>query len=82
MVLEALAGEAIANFELLEQLDGVVFEQSGSDALLDVLAGVGLEDDRLDALALQQQREGQAGWTSADDADLRPHSRAYVTASA
>ena len=72
-VLEALAREPLADTELGQQLDGVLLEQAGAHALLDVRARTALEHDRLDARALQHQRERQPGRPGADDADLRAH---------
>ena len=42
-------------------------------ALLDVLAAPVLEDDRVDALEVEQVRERQPGRAGADDPDLRAH---------
>ena len=70
-MVEPLAGEPVADAELVQQVDRVLLEQPGADALLDVLAVARLEHDALDARALEQQGERQAGGSGADDADLR-----------
>jgi hypothetical protein len=64
-VFKALAAEALADAEFVHELDGVVFKEAGADALFDVLAGVELDDDGLDAQAIQEQRQKQAGWSRA-----------------
>src|SRR5262245_22595325 len=76
-VFEALAAEAFADTEFVHELDGVVFEEAGADALFDVGAGVELEDDGLDAEALQEEREEEAGGSGADDGDLGTHGLAW-----
>ena len=72
-VLEPLTGEPLADAEVVHQVDGVLLEQAGADALVHVLARPGLEDHRLDALALQQERERQPRGPRTDDADLGSH---------
>ena len=56
----------------VEQVDRALLEDAGADPVLDVLAAARLEDDRLDALQLQELRQRQTGRARADDADLRP----------
>ena len=50
-VVEALAFEPLADAELVQQVDRVLLEQPGADALLDVLAVADLEHDAVDARA-------------------------------
>jgi hypothetical protein len=72
-VLEALAAEAIADAEFVHELDGVVFEEAGADALFNVLARAEFEDDSFDAEALEEEREEEAGGSGTDDGDLGAH---------
>ena len=56
-----------------EQVGDRLLEHSGAQALLDVLAAAVLEDDGLDAFALEKLSERETCRPGADDADLRPH---------
>ena len=49
-VLEALALQPVADAGLGERVDGVLLEDAGADARLDVVAGPVLQDDVVDAL--------------------------------
>ena len=75
VVLEPLAGQPLADPQVVHQLDRVLLEQAGADAPLDVVAVAVLEDHRLDARSLQQQPEHQPRGTCSDDADLRVYVR-------
>jgi hypothetical protein len=68
-----LAAQAFADAKLVHELDGVVFEKAGADALFNVLASVQLEDDGFDAEALEKKRQEEAGGSGADDGDLSAH---------
>ena len=70
---ETLALQALADARLDEQVDRALLEHARADALLDVVAAAALEDDRLDALAVEQVREHQPCGPGPDDADLRAH---------
>jgi hypothetical protein len=61
------AGDQAAQPALLVDQRGVVFEHPGPLALLDVGAVAYLEDHTVDAGALQEVTQGQAGHASADD---------------
>ena len=71
VVHEAFAIQPLAHVERSQQVDGVLLEQAGADAALEVVAGTALDDHRLDARALQQQCEREPGRPGADDANLR-----------
>jgi hypothetical protein len=73
MMHQALAVQAFAGAQLAQQVDRVLLEHCRAHTLLDVVAVASLEDDRFDAVALQAQREGEAGRPGADDGDLRLH---------
>jgi hypothetical protein len=73
LVDETLALEPLADAGRLQQLDRAVLENPSTDALLDVLAAAHLEDDRLDAVEVEEVGQDEPGGPRADDADLRPH---------
>ena len=77
-MLDALAVEAVGDAEAAQQVDGVLLEQPGPHALLDVLARARLEHDALDALALEQHREREPGGTGPDNAYLGTHGRESI----
>jgi hypothetical protein len=66
-----LAQQAVAHAELDEQVDGALLEHAGADTVLDVVARAVLEDDGVDALAVQQRAEDEARRAGPDDPDLR-----------
>src|SRR4051812_29787515 len=70
---EPLACQAVAEPGLGQELDGALLEDAGADAVLDVLAAAGLEDDGVDALEVQEVRQHQPGGPGTDDSDLCPH---------
>jgi hypothetical protein len=55
-----------------QQVGDALLEHAGTDPPLAVLTASRLEDDRLDALQLEQPAERQPGGACADDPDLRP----------
>ncbi len=71
---QPLAAQAIGHAQLVEQLDSALLQHAGAHAVLDVRAAAVLEHDRLDALAVQQVRQDQAGRAGPDDGDLCVHS--------
>ncbi len=70
---QALATHALADARLVERVDRALLQHARADALFDVLAAPGFEDDGIDAAALQQLSEQQAGGAGADDGDLGTH---------
>ena len=71
VVHEALALQALAHPHLDEQVDRALLEHAGADPSLHVLAVAVLEDDRLDALEVEEVPEHEARRPRADDPDLR-----------
>jgi len=67
---EALGEHARADARFVEQRDHALFEDSRPDATEHVLAGVALADYVVDARALQELSEQEAGRPRADDGDL------------
>jgi len=72
-VFETVALEAVGDAEFVHELDGGVFEEAGADAVFDVGAGVEFEDDGVDAEAVEEKREEEAGGAGADDGYLGAH---------
>ena len=69
-MLEALAGEAVAEAGLHHEVDGALFEHTGADGRLDGGAGAVFDDDAVDAFEVEEVGEHEAGRTGADDANL------------
>jgi hypothetical protein len=57
----------------VEQVDRDLLENAGADAAEDVVAGLGFEDYGIDAGAMQQLAEDEAGRSGTDDGDLCSH---------
>ncbi len=70
---EALAAEACADADLVQQGDRGRLEDTGAHPGLDIGATARLDDHGVDALKVQQVGEGQPGGARADDADLCAH---------
>jgi hypothetical protein len=71
VVHEPLPLEALAHAHLEQEVDGALLEHAGADAALYVVAVASLEDDRLDALEMQELPEHQARRPGSHDSDLR-----------
>ena len=70
---ETLGVQARAHARFVEHRDRALLEDAGADPAEHVLGRALLEDDVVDAGALQQLSEQQAGGARADDGDLRAH---------
>ena len=73
--LEAAARQAFGmhartDAHLVEQVDGGLLQHAGADAAEHVVAGLALEDHRVDAGLVQQLSEQQAGRAGANDDDV------------
>ena len=73
VVDDPLALQPLPRAGVDEEVGDRLLEHTRSQALLDVLLAAVLEHDRLDALAVQEVREGETSRPGADDADLRAH---------
>ena len=71
-VHEPLAVHARADADLVQEVDAHLLEHAGADAAEHVLAGLPLEDHRVDAGLRQELPEQQARRAGADDRDLGP----------
>ena len=69
-VPQPLAREPPADADLAHQIDRALLEHARAYPFDDVLPAAVFEDDRVDALEMQQLPEHQSGRASADDADL------------
>ncbi len=70
---DAFALHPFADADVGQKIGGPVLDQSGADAVLDVIAAAVFEDDRFDAGEMQQPRQHQPGRPCSDNADLRAH---------
>ena len=66
-VHEALTLQALARAGLDEEVDDRLLEDAGADSCLDVLAAPVFQDDRIDALEVQEVSEREPGRARADD---------------
>ena len=71
VVVEAFLHHPLAGTDLVHEIDGALLEHARLDDGLDIVAAVLLQDDRFDALQVQNVRQQQSGRAGADDADLR-----------
>ena len=71
VVDEAFPLKSLADPDRFQEVDRPLFEHARADALLEVLATLALEDDRVDSLQVQELSEHEAGWTGSHDPDLR-----------
>ena len=65
----------VTDAQLSQQVDRVLFEHACPDPILDVVAAVPLEHDRLDVLQVQKVREHQPRRPRPDDPNLCAHVR-------
>ena len=70
VVRQAFGVAAGIHARLTQQRHGAGLEHAGADAAEHVVGGLPLQDHRVDAGAMQQLAEQQAGGASADDRDL------------
>ena len=70
VVPQALAAQAVADADRVHQIDRALLEHAGAHALDHVVPAAVLDDDRIDAVQVQQVAEHQPGGSGADDADL------------
>jgi hypothetical protein len=69
---------ARAEPDLAQQRDGAGLEYPGADATEHVGAALPLQDDALDAVAMENVRQEQAGRTAADDRHLGSCRRSHL----
>ncbi len=78
-VAHAFAREALADADLRHEIDRALLEDARAHALDHVLLAAVLDDDRVDALPVEQVPEHEPGRTCADDGDLgaKGHGRQF-----
>ncbi len=64
---------ALADPALIDEIDGGLLEHPRPNAPFDIIAGLTLEHDRLDAGAMQQVRQHQSGGAGSHDPDSSLH---------
>ena len=67
---EPFAAHALSRAALLEDVHRALLQHARAHAVLDVVPAPCLDDDRLDALEVQEMGEQQPGGSGADDGDL------------
>ncbi len=72
---EALASHPVADARLDQQVHRALLEHACADPLLDVVAALDFDHDRLDAAQVQEVREQQARGPGPDDPHLCAHHR-------
>ena len=73
----AFAVHALAEADFAQQRDGAGLQHAGANPLQHVGAGLPLQHDAVDAVAIENMREQQAGGPAADDGDLCTHGRSF-----
>ena len=71
LVDEAFPPKSRADPDRLQEVGRALLEHACADAVLEVLATLALEDDRVDSLQVQELCEHEAGRTGSHDPDLR-----------
>lgn len=77
LVREALAVHPLSGPRGAQHLGRAVFEDAGTLALLDVIAGAEFQHDAVDSLAVEQMGQQQAGRAGADDAYACAHADSW-----
>src|ERR1700722_17954564 len=70
LMRQALATHPGAELDLIEEIDGALFEDAGANPGLDIGAALALQNDGLDADSVEQMSEQEARRAGADDGDL------------
>src|SRR5262249_12865982 len=75
VVEHAFALHALAHPGLDQEIACPLLDETGADAVFDIVAAAVLQHDRLDARQMQQMRQHQPGGPRPHDADLYAHAR-------
>ena len=73
MVHDPLALQPLGHTRTGQEVDGSLLEDAGADSVLDVVAAAGLQHDRLDPLAAEQERQREPRGACADYPHLCAH---------
>ena len=71
LVDEAIRMHARADAGLVEQIHCDLFDDAGADPAKDVVGGLPLKDDVINAVLMEQLTEQESGRAGSDDGDLR-----------
>jgi streptomycin 6-kinase len=74
---QTLARQALADPEVTHEVDRVLLENAGTNPILDVFAIALFDDDAVDVVAAQQQRQKHSGRSGPYDADLSTHAKPH-----
>src|SRR6185503_8230132 len=74
LVAQAGASQSCTDTHRVQQVHCPLLQDSRSHAVDDVVAAAVLDDDRVDAIQMQQMAKQQPGRACANDPDLRPES--------
>ena len=80
-VFQALPVQPVPETDVGQRVHGVLFEDAGANAGLDVGAAAVLQDDGVDALEGEQSRQQQTGRTGSDDSHLGAHAASVAPGS-
>src|SRR5580658_1262569 len=72
---QAFAPHAFPEARFIEQIHRALFENARTEPFLDVFAGAGFDDNRVDAFEVQQVGEDEASRSGSDNADPRAEFR-------
>jgi hypothetical protein len=72
-VHQAILMHAGADVRLVEEIDGNLLDDACANAAENIVAGLPLQDDVVDALLVKELAEQESGRTGADDDDLGSH---------
>ena len=78
-MLEPFPLQALADAGVAQQPHGGMLQDAGPDAVLDVVAAAGLEDDGVDAAPVEQMVQRQPGRPGTDDGHLCPSELHFCT---
>jgi hypothetical protein len=76
-VQHALAQEAVSDARGYQEVGASLLEQTGAQALLDVLPALVLEDHGGDPILMEEMGENETGGSCSDNSDLRAHGVEY-----
>jgi len=75
---QAFAAHALADSGFVQQIHCALFQDARTNAILDMFASLGLDDDRLNARKMQELGQDKSGWSGSDDRNLGTMAFAHV----
>ncbi len=67
---QAFAAHALADSGFVQQIHCALFQDASTNAILDMFARLGLQDDALNARKMQELGQDESGWSGSDDRNL------------